>query len=290
MDGARLRIMIRRLRRVVTPASDGGLSDADLLRRWVTHRDEAAFEALLWRHAAAVLGVCRRVLGDEHEAEDAAQAAFLTLACKAGSIGRRQAVAAWLYTVACRTALRRVPAVRQCSLSFPKPGRSACPPGNGSRLARSTAPVLDEEVSRLPEQYRAPFVLCHVEGRTNEEAARELGCPVGTVLSRLARARQRLRDRLTRRGVTLGVLAAVVAGEARHGRGTQRPGPGVGAGRGSGRGGEGPGRGRLNRSGSPVRRGGESHAANEGEDSGRRGPRGGAARRWWCGELSNGGR
>src|SRR5437588_3433321 len=98
--------MIRGLRRAVTPSGAGGLTDADLLRRWLAQRDEAAFEALLWRHAAAVLGVCRRVLGDAHEAEDAAQATFLTLARKAGAIGRRQAVAAWLYTVAYRAALR----------------------------------------------------------------------------------------------------------------------------------------------------------------------------------------
>ncbi len=213
MDGARLRTIIRRLRRAVTPASDGGLTDADLLRRWVTHRDEAAFEALLWRHAAAVLSVCRRVLGDAHEAEDAAQAAFLTLARKAGSIGRRQAVVAWLYTVAYRTALRARACVSR-SVSFPPHDLDALPARPVADPAwRDLRPVLDEEVSRLPEKYSATFVLCHVEGRTNEEAARELGCPVGTVLSRLARARQRLRDRLTRRGVTLGVLAAVLAVE-----------------------------------------------------------------------------
>jgi RNA polymerase sigma-70 factor (ECF subfamily) len=205
-----------RLRGAVGPAGAGGLTDADLLRRWVARRDEAAFEALLWRHAAAVLGLCRRVLGDAHEAEDAAQAAFLALARRAGSIGRRQAVGSWLYTVAYRAALRaravrsRRGALAPCDLGA-LPARPAEDPS-----WRDLRPVLDEEVGRLPEKYRAAFVLCHVEGRTNEEAARELGCPVGTVLSRLARARQRLRERLTRRGVTLAAtaLAAALAGEA----------------------------------------------------------------------------
>jgi RNA polymerase sigma factor (sigma-70 family) len=216
MDGGRLRTLIRGLRRAVNPTGAGGLTDADLLRRWVAQRDEAAFEALLWRHAAAVLGVCRRVLHDAHEAEDAAQAAFLTLARKARSIGRRQAVAAWLYTVAYRVAVK---ARARTSRSAAIPGHDLnALPGRPTEdpAWRDLRPVLAEEVSRLPEKYRAAFVLCHVEGRTNEEAARELGCPMGTVLSRLARARQRLRDRLTQRGVTLtaGALAVALATEA----------------------------------------------------------------------------
>jgi RNA polymerase sigma factor (sigma-70 family) len=179
------------------------LTDAELLQRWVVSLDEAAFEALLWRHAATVVGVCRRVLRDAHEAEDAAQAAFLALARKASSIGRRQAVAAWLYTVAYRAAVQaRARLVRHAACGAHNldalPARPAEDPA-----WRDLRPVLDEEVSRLPQKYRAVFVLCHVEGRTNAEAARELRCPVGTVLSRLSRARQRLRDRLTRRGVTL---------------------------------------------------------------------------------------
>jgi RNA polymerase sigma factor (sigma-70 family) len=216
MDGGRLRGVIRGLRRAVGPAGAGGLTDADLLGRWVARRDEGAFEALLWRHAAAVLGVCRRVLGDAHEAEDAAQAAFLTLARKAASIGRRQAVAAWLFAVAYRAALR-ARARRPRAAAVPPGALGALPARPAEDPAwRDLRPLLDEEVGRLPEKYRAPFVLCHVEGRTNEEAARELGCPVGTVLSRLARARQRLRDRLTRRGVTLSAaaLAAALAGES----------------------------------------------------------------------------
>jgi RNA polymerase sigma factor (sigma-70 family) len=216
MNGGRLRGVIRGLRRAVGPAGGGGLTDADLLRRWVAGRDEGAFEALLWRHAAAVLGVCRRVLGDAHEAEDAAQATFLTLARKAAAIGRRQAVAAWLYSVAYRAALRAQSRRPRTVVQSPRDLGTVPARPDEDPAWRDLRPVLDEEIGRLPAKYRAPFVLCHVEGRTNEEAARELGCPVGTVLSRLARARQRLRARLTRRGVTLtaAALAAALAGES----------------------------------------------------------------------------
>jgi RNA polymerase sigma factor (sigma-70 family) len=214
MDGSRLRSVVRRLRRAAEPCGPGGLTDADLLRRWIACRDEAAFEALLWRHATAVLGVCRRVLGDVHEAEDAAQAAFLTLARRAHAIGRRQAVAAWLHTVAYRTALRARPRRPRAAPQSELTTLPAAP--DEDPVWRDLRPVLDEEIGRLPEKYRAAFVLCHVEGRTNEEAARELCCPVGTVLSRLARARRRLRDTLTRRGVTLaaGALTLGLSAEA----------------------------------------------------------------------------
>jgi RNA polymerase sigma factor (sigma-70 family) len=208
--------MIGGLRRAAQRSSAGGLTDADLLGRWVCHRDEAAFEALLWRHSAAVLGVCRRVLRDAHEAEDAAQTAFLILARKAPSIVGRQAVASWLYTVAQRTALRvRARLCRRAALPLRDGWALPAPRAEDPGLA-DLRPVLDEEVSRLPEKYRAPFVLCHIEGRTNEDAARQLNCPVGTVLSRLARARQRLRARLTLRGITLGAgaLAAARTGPA----------------------------------------------------------------------------
>jgi len=216
MDGMNPQTIIRQLRRLVNPADPCGLTDAELLQRWLAQRDEGAFEALLWRHAAAVLVVCRRVLGDAHEAEDATQAVFLALARQASSIGSRQAVASWLHTVAFRVALR-ARARKPSAVGLPALVLNALP----ARPAedpdwRDLRPVLDEEVSRLPEKYRAPFVLCCVLGRTNEQAASELGCPVGTVLSRLARARRRLRTQLTRRGVTLApaLLAPALAREA----------------------------------------------------------------------------
>jgi RNA polymerase sigma factor (sigma-70 family) len=214
MDGDRLNHVIEQLRRAVGPGPAGGLSDADLLARWVAGRDEAAFEVLLWRHAPLVLGVCRRVLRDAHEAEDAAQATFLALALKAGSVARRGALAGWLYRVAYRVALQAKARAARRPRQDARALEAAARPDEGP-VWRDLRPVLDDEVSRLPAKYRVPFLLCCVEGRTNEEAARELGCPVGTVLSRLARARERLRVRLARRDLapSAGALAVAVSAE-----------------------------------------------------------------------------
>jgi RNA polymerase sigma factor (sigma-70 family) len=203
----------RYLRRMASPSGAGGLSDAQLVEQFVARRDEAAFEVLVWRHGPTVLGVCRRVLRQEQDAEDAFQATFLVLARRAGSIGRRQAVGGWLYRVALRVALR---ARARASRRADRETRAADVPAaerTPDVVWSDLRPVLDEEVSRLPAKYRAPFVLCYLDGKTNEEAARELGCPKGTVLSRLAWARERLRARLTRRGLTLsaGLLAAALA-------------------------------------------------------------------------------
>jgi RNA polymerase sigma factor (sigma-70 family) len=210
MHGARLSAILERLRHRLGPGETLGLPDAELLRRWVAARDEAAFELLLWRHGPMVLGVCRRVLGDVHEAEDALQATFLALAVRAGTIGRRAAVAGWLYRVAYRAALlARARAARRPGATGPHPEPAATAPDD-DLVWREQRPVLDEEINRLPERYRLPFVLCCCEDRTHAEVARLMGCPVGTVASRLARARERLRARLTRRGVTLAMGAAAV--------------------------------------------------------------------------------
>jgi RNA polymerase sigma factor (sigma-70 family) len=185
-----------------------GLSDGQLLDRFVAARDEAAFLALLQRHGPMVLGVCRRILGDAHDADDAFQAAFLVLVRKAGSIGKRESVGAWLYGVACRTASRaRVVRARRHRRESPGVNDVAANDPPPDLLWRDLRPVLDEEIGRLPEKFRAPFVLCYLEGKTNEEAARELGCPRGTLLSRLARARERLRARLLGRGIGLAAVA-----------------------------------------------------------------------------------
>jgi RNA polymerase sigma factor (sigma-70 family) len=193
------------------------LGDADLLERFVSWRDEAAFELLVWRHERMVRGVCRRLLGREQDVEDAGQATFLTLACKAGAIGQRQALGGWLYKVAFRIALRlkNETAKRGRRERGPDglddvPAREAV---GGAGEGHDLRAVLDEEVSRLPEKYRTPFILCYLEGKTNEEAATHLGCPTGTVVTWLARARKRLRGRLERRGVTVSAsgLAALIA-------------------------------------------------------------------------------
>src|SRR5262245_55228387 len=177
-----------------------GLSDARLLERFVAGRDEGAFELLMWRHGAMVFGVCRRMLPNRHDAEDAFQATFLVLARKAASVARGEAVGAWLARVAYRVALRaRAELTRQAWRKGPAVEQPAAPPAAPEQADLRRA--LDEEINRLPVGQRAVVVLCCLEGKTGEQAARELGCPPGTVSSRLTRARDRLRRRLARRGL-----------------------------------------------------------------------------------------
>jgi RNA polymerase sigma factor (sigma-70 family) len=212
-----LRFLLTRLRRAADPAGDAALTDAELLERFVARRDEAAFELLVWRHGTMVLNLCRRLLRDEHDAEDAFQATFLILARKAGSIGKRESCASWLYKVAFRVALAtRSVLARRAARESPCPAELPAAEAPDEFAWRDLRPVLDEEVRRLPEKYRAAFVLCCLQGRSNAEAAQELGCPPGTVLSRLSRARERLRRRLLRRGVCLSaaLIAAVVTANA----------------------------------------------------------------------------
>ena len=209
----------RRLPRLIalrTHDPPAGGADTDLLARWVVHRDEVAFELIVRRHAPTVLAACRRVLADANDADDAFQAVFLVLARKAASVARGEVLGAWLHRVACRAALR-VRAERAKRLELQRPGDIEylpAPPATDpawSELLR----VLDEEIERLPARHRVAFVLCGLEGKTCEEAGRLLGCPAGTVSSRLARARQRLRDRLTRRGFApAGLLVAALTGDA----------------------------------------------------------------------------
>jgi RNA polymerase sigma factor (sigma-70 family) len=198
------------LRHAVVLRDSAGVSDADLLERFVSGRDEAAFELLVWRHGRMVLGVCRRVLRDEQEAEDAFQACFLTLARRAAAIRRRAALGGWLYRVAYRVALdarargdrRAVAEARLDDL----PSAVADPAAEAEW--RDLRRVLDAEVNRLPEKYRMPFVRCCCEGESSAVLARELGCAVGTVEAWLTRARRRLRAGLERRGLTAPVLFA----------------------------------------------------------------------------------
>jgi cobalt-zinc-cadmium efflux system membrane fusion protein len=188
-------------------------TDAELLERWVAAGEQAAFEALLQRHGPMVLGLCRRVLRHEQDAEDAFQATFLALARKAGSIGRGEALAGWLYRVAQRIALRG-----RCR----QHERAARHTTGVEQVADDAGPVdpdlrrvLDEEIARLPPLYRDPVVLCYLEGRTQEEAARLLGCPSGTLAWRLAQARARLRARLGRRGLAPAAWMAIITGGLR---------------------------------------------------------------------------
>src|SRR5262245_50969512 len=210
---------IRQLRRLALPQGDGGLSDAQLLERFVAQRDEAAFEVLLWRHGPMVLNLCRRVLHEAHASEDAFQATFLVFVKKARSIGKGQAVGSWLYKVAYRVALHaRALARKQAAHRLPAADSAVLAQADaaGEFLWRDLRPLLDEEVNRLPEKYRSPIILCDLDGMTHAEAAKELGCPQGTVSVRLMRARERLRSRLVRRGMALsaGAVGAVLCENA----------------------------------------------------------------------------
>jgi RNA polymerase sigma factor (sigma-70 family) len=188
-----------------------GLTDGELLERFRAHHDERAFAALVRRHGAAVFSVCRRVLHHAQDTEDAFQATFLVLVRRCGSIRKRQSVGSWLYGVAYRVAVRaRADRARRRAVEGQAPPRPAAgePHDDGHDLRA----VLDEEVRRLPERCRLPFVLCYLDGKTNAEAARLLGCPKGTVLSRLAHARGLLRTRLARRGIGLAAALATAPG------------------------------------------------------------------------------
>jgi RNA polymerase sigma factor (sigma-70 family) len=201
--------LIQFLRQIAGPPPDGDLTDRHLLDRFVRSQDQAAFAALVERHGPMVLAVCQRLLHDVHEAEDAFQATFLVLAHKACSIGRLESLGPWLHGVAYRAAARARQAARHRARQREA---AAMPDGDPAveLMGHELRQVLDEELGRLAEKYRAPLVLFYFEGKTTEEVARQLGCPKGTVLSRLARGRDRLRKRLVRRGVapSAGVLMA----------------------------------------------------------------------------------
>ena len=180
-------------------------TDAQLLQRFAASQDGAAFEALVQRHGPMVLGLCRRLLHNATDAEDAFQATFVVLVRKAGAIAKPELLGNWLYGVAYRVAVRaRANAARRTAherqaASMPKTEPTAAPD-------RELREVLDEEINRLPEKYRAPLILCYLEGKTNEQAARQLGCPVGSMSWRLARGREMLRQRLNRRQLAFSPL------------------------------------------------------------------------------------
>jgi RNA polymerase sigma factor (sigma-70 family) len=192
--------------------ADGGLTDGQLLARFLDGREEAAFAALLRRHGPMVLGVCRRVLGHEQDAEDAFQAAFLVLARKAATIRKRESLASWLYGVAYHAAVKAQAAnVRRRARE--RQVKNMPHPEAAPVEAQDWRPVLDRELNRLPEKYRAALVLCDLECRSRREAARQLGLCEGTLSSRLAAARRMLARRLARCGLTLsgGALAVTLA-------------------------------------------------------------------------------
>jgi RNA polymerase sigma factor (sigma-70 family) len=211
MANTHLDTAVQRLRRVTGRGADDR-ADGELLAAFADRADEAAFEAIVRRHGALVLGVCSRVLGDDHDAEDAFQAAFLVLARSAGAIRARQSLASWLHGVALRVARKakaRAARRRECERRA-EPVRPDDP--FGAVEWRDLRPILDEELDRLGDKYRGPLVLCYLEGHSHEEAARRLGWPNGTVCGRLARGRDLLRRRLEQRGIACAVLPALPVG------------------------------------------------------------------------------
>ncbi|MHB1557028.1 MAG: sigma-70 family RNA polymerase sigma factor [Isosphaeraceae bacterium] len=201
--------LLRDIQTLFDVGTVGGLADRQLLDRFLRRQDpgsEAAFEVLVRRHGPMVLRVCRNVLRDWSDAEDAFQATFLVLARRGGSIRKRDSVESWLFGVACRVAARaRVEAARRRAVE--RRGAQATdaalgPPPDDEVDSSELGPIVQEEVRRLPEKYRGLLVLCYWEGLTQEQAAAQLEIPLGTVRSRLARARDILRRRLGRRGVT----------------------------------------------------------------------------------------
>jgi RNA polymerase sigma factor (sigma-70 family) len=194
------------LRSVALARAGAELGDAQLLETFLHCQEDAAFEALVRRHGPMVLGVCRRVLRDRHDAEDAFQATFLVLIRKAASLSKRELLANWLYGVAHRTALhacklaaRRRAKERQANMAQ----RPA-----GDEAIQDLLPLLDQELSRLPDKYRVPIILCDLEGKTRKEAARQLELPEGTLSTRLSRGRAMLAKRMARHGAALSVCAA----------------------------------------------------------------------------------
>jgi RNA polymerase sigma factor (sigma-70 family) len=185
-------------------------TDRELLDDFAARRSEAAFAALVSRHGAMVLRVCRRVLRHEQDAEDAFQAAFLVLARNTASIRRREAVASWLYGVAYRTAMKakRGAARRR---DHEARLRAVAPQSSPGPTWDEVQAVLDEEVQQLAPCFREAFVLCVLEGKSGAEAASELGCKEGTVKSRVNRARRALQRQLERRGVQLTALLAALS-------------------------------------------------------------------------------
>lgn len=208
--------VLRQIQRIFSLGTVSGMSETQLLERFVAFKDKAAFEAIIARHGPMVWGVCRRVLTDPHTAEDAFQATFLVLLKKAGSLRDPGRLSPWLYGVALRVATRaRSEDARRSTREQDVAKEEAVEPVVLDDLGCVRA-VIDEELNRLPERYRWPMVLCHLEGKSYEEAAHQLCRTEGMVRGRLARGRERLRTGLTRRVLapSAALITAALSGES----------------------------------------------------------------------------
>jgi RNA polymerase sigma factor (sigma-70 family) len=215
MPDPQLRTLVRQLRRIARGRPRDELTDRDLLHGFVSRRDEEAFAEVVRRHGPLVQGVCLRVLAHPEDAEDAFQATFMVLARKAGAVRWGDSVGGWLYEVAFhmaktakRTAARRRTHEAQAARYRPSSHLQ-------ETTVRELGAILDEELQSVPTRYRDPLVLCYLQGRTRDQAVRQLGVPLRTLNRRLARGRELLRTRLARRGLTVSaaMLAAALAQE-----------------------------------------------------------------------------
>jgi RNA polymerase sigma factor (sigma-70 family) len=216
MTGVELGGLLHHIRTLAAARHAEDLSDAQLLEQFLKERDEFAFAALVRRHGNLVLGVCRRILHHHQDAEDAFQATFLVLAQKAASIRNGGAVGGWLFEVAYHTALAARSRASRRRTHERQAGEMAPVEPTAEAVWTELQPLLDEELHRLPEKYRLPLVLCYLEGKTNRQAAQELGWRPGSMSRRLARGRELLRQALARRGVPLsaGLLVHLLTTEA----------------------------------------------------------------------------
>jgi RNA polymerase sigma factor (sigma-70 family) len=205
--------VIRHLRRLALLQDAAGMTDGQLLESFIAGKDEAAFATLVRRHGPMVLGVCRRIVRNHHDAEDAFQATFLVLARKAASVRPRERVANWLHGVAYRTAIKARTNTAKRQMREKQVKELPEPEVTQQDQWHDLQPLLDQELSGLPENYRLPILLCDLEGKSIKEATQQLGWPQGTLAGRLARGRKLLAKRLANRGVALsaGSLTVVVS-------------------------------------------------------------------------------
>jgi RNA polymerase sigma factor (sigma-70 family) len=211
MSALRVHRIVRDLHTALAAQHIVELTEADLWERYVRQRDEQAFATIVRRHGPMVLAVCRRILRNEQDAEDAFQATFLVLVRRAAALRSPGTLASWLHGVARRTALEaRATAARRRAREAAAPVRAVMPDASPDELR----PILDEELARLAEKYRIAVILCDLEDNTRKEAARQLGWAEGTVASRLARGRRILARRLARRGITAAVAVPACVSSA----------------------------------------------------------------------------